>query len=184
MKYWPVPDSYSKNIPTIGTSGSFWQNRGDRYHCGVDIYAPVGSDVISVEDGIAIEIGSFTSPDKTPYWNSTYYIVIKNNTGLICKYAELSDVTVKVNDLIEAGQIIGHVGLVLNKDKITKNSPSYIQKIDKNGNYSMLHFELYKSLPILAAKYLGGNWFGDTKPENLLDPTDYLRSTYRKVEGP
>ncbi len=27
-------------VPQIGEAGSFWENRGDRYHCGVDLYAP------------------------------------------------------------------------------------------------------------------------------------------------
>lgn len=57
MRYWPVPDSYSKNIPLHGSSGSFWENRGDRYHCGVDIYAPPGSKVIAIECGEVIDLG-------------------------------------------------------------------------------------------------------------------------------
>lgn len=40
----------------------------------------------------------------------------------------------------------------------------------------MLHFELYKSPPAETNDYLGGNWFGEMKPQDLLDPTDYLRS--------
>ena len=184
MKYWPAPDSYSKEIPTVGSLGSFWENRIDRYHCGVDIYAPEGSEVLSVEDGEIIDLGIFTSPDELSYWNKTFYILIQNNTGFICKYAELGDVTVKTGEVISAGQVIGYVGLVLNMDNITRSSPSYIQEIKKNKNISMLHFELYKTPPSKTAEYLGGNWFGDTKPESLLDPTDYLRSTYKKRKRP
>jgi hypothetical protein len=35
----------------------------------------------------------------------------------------------------------------------------------------MLHFELWKNEPITTHKnYLGGNWFAEEKPENLIDP--------------
>jgi len=176
MKYWPVPNSNSKVIPRADSPGSFWEKRGNRRHCGIDIYAPKGSDVLSIEDGRVIDIGIFTSSDKIPYWNTTFYVLIKNKTNIVCKYAELGDVTVSVDELVEAGQLIGYVGLVLNIDKITENSPAYIQKIKKNGNESMLHFELYGSSPNQNKRYLGGNWFGDTKFEDLLDPTDYLQS--------
>jgi murein DD-endopeptidase MepM/ murein hydrolase activator NlpD len=176
MKYWPVPNSHSKSIPTAGFPGSFWEDRGDRHHCGIDIYAPNNSDVISIEEGKVVDIGIFTSPDKLPYWNTTRYIIIKNKTGFVCKYAELDDVVVSVDESVKAGQLIGHVGLVLNLDKITRNSSPYIQKLKKNANQSMLHFELYQSLPTDTADYIGGNWFGDSKPKNLLDPTDYLKS--------
>ena len=174
MKYWPVPNSYSKNIPTAASPGSFWENRGDRHHCGVDIYASEGSDVLSVEDGIVLEVDVFTSPEKIPYWNTTYYVLIKNKSGLICKYAELGDVKVKEDESVKAGHLIGHVGLVLNSKKINKTSPLYIQKINKNQKHSMLHFELYNNKPKSSKKYLGGNCFEDKKPDNLLDPTNYL----------
>jgi murein DD-endopeptidase MepM/ murein hydrolase activator NlpD len=176
MKYWPVPDSYSKNIPKSGSNGSFWRNRGDRYHCGIDIYAPPGSEVLSIEDGKVVDLGIFTSPDRKSYWNNTYYVVIENKSGTFSKYAELSDVKVKIGETIRAGQLLGRVGTVLNIAAINKTSPVYIQRLKKNRRHSMLHFELYTSLPKQGKEYLGGNWFRDKEPENLLDPTEYLRS--------
>ena len=86
MKYWPVPESYSKIIPTSYSQGSFWEDRGDRRHCGIDIYAPKGSIVLSVEEGKVLETGLFTSPKILYYWNKTYYVLMKNKSGLICKY--------------------------------------------------------------------------------------------------
>lgn len=177
MGYWPVPESYSKTIPSTGAPGSFWENRGDRQHCGVDIYAPPGCDVLSIEEGEVIDAGVFTSPDKVPYWNTTYYILIKNKAGFVCRYAELADVAVAVGEAVKAGQLIAHVGLVLDSEKIVEDSPPYIQDLKEKGNLSMLHFELYRSTPNKIGDYLGGSCFGDSKPENLRDPTDYLRST-------
>jgi len=179
MKYWPVPNSYSKNIPADGSPGSFWEDRGDRRHCGIDIYTPEGSDVIAVENGKVIEIGLFTSSLWIPYWNTTYYILIKNTTGYICKYAELRDVNVHVDEKVNSGQLIGHVGQVLNSQSITEESPSYIKKLLKNGKLSMLHLELLKAPPIDPKEYLGGNWYGSKKPRYLVNPMSYLSSIMR-----
>ena len=174
MKYWPVPKSYSKTIPLDGSPGSFWEDRSDRNHCGIDIYAPMNSDVQSIESGKIIDIGSFTSSDILPYWNDTYYVLILNKTGFICKYAELGQVAVSIGDIVNAGQLTGHIGQTLNADKITKKAPLYIQRLKECGNLSMLHFELFKSPPTQSKYYLGGNWFGNNKPKNLLNPTNYL----------
>jgi murein DD-endopeptidase MepM/ murein hydrolase activator NlpD len=57
MKSWPVKDSYSKEIPKQGSAGSFWEDRKDRHHCGIDIYAPKGSEVVSIEEGVVIGTG-------------------------------------------------------------------------------------------------------------------------------
>lgn len=176
MRYWPVPNTYSKDIPKAKSQGSFWENRGDRRHCGIDIYAPDGSEVLSIEDGRVIDIGVATSPDKVPYWNTTYYILIKNRSGHICKYSELKDVVVNVNDDVKAGELIGHVGTVIDTSKVDESSPDYIQKIVKEKRQSMLHFELYRQSIEESEEYVGGNWFGDSKPTNLLDPTEYLKS--------
>jgi len=175
IKYWPAPNSYSRNIPINGP-GSFAEDRGDRHHCGVDIYAPSGSDIVSIEKGIAIDIGIMTDPKIHSYWNTTYFVAIKNEErGIICKYCEMLDVVIRVGDKVEAGQLVGHVGTVLNFDNIDEYSPSYIQKVKENGNSSMLHFELYKD-GIEVDGYSGGNWFDKEKPENLLDPSELLRS--------
>lgn len=176
MMIWPVKNSYSKQLPQKGQPGSFWEDRGDRFHCGIDIYAPIGSDVISIEDGNVVSVGTATSPQQISYWNKTHYVVIRNDSGLFCKYAELDDLMVKDGESVEPGQLIGHVGLVLNSSRIDKFSPVYIQKL-RDKNPSMLHFELYSREPIQSHKnYCGGNWFGPSKPSNLLDPTDYLET--------
>lgn len=162
------------HVPQKGEPGSFWENRGDRYHCGVDLYAPENTEVVSIEGGIVADTGLMTSPEILPYWNPTYYVIIKQSSGLFCKYGELADFTVRKGDKIEAGNLIGHVGMVLNSKKINGSCPLYIQNL-KNKNPSMLHFEVWRSEPITVHKnYLGGNWFAEEMPENLIDPTGYL----------
>lgn len=176
MKRWPAPNSFSKTLPAAGAPGSFWEDRGDRQHCGIDIYAPAASEALAIEDGEVMEVGTFTTPEKVPYWNDTRYVLVENKTGPVCKYAELGEVVVAAGEFVEAGQLIGHVGIVLDTTKITHDSPPYIQKLKKSENLSMLHFELYSLPPGDTEDYLGGNWFGGSRPKNLLDPGGYLRS--------
>lgn len=175
MKYWPVPDSYTKNIPADGSSGSFWEDRGDRFHCGIDIYAPEGSKVLSIDNGKVIKTGIFTSPKQIPYWNQTKFIIIKTQKNIFFKYAELKDIAVKEKEIVKIGQIIGHVGTVLNLDKINDRSPKYIQDIKNSRKSAMLHLEVYTSKPENSKKYLGGNWFEKNKPKNLINPKIFIR---------
>jgi murein DD-endopeptidase MepM/ murein hydrolase activator NlpD len=174
MSLWPVPQSYSKTIPKSGSPGSFWEHRGDRFHAGVDLYAPEGSNVLSIDEGRVIDCGLFTSPYDKSYWNETFFVLIMNKDGKYYKYAELGSIQVQINQEVEASQIIGTVGMVLNIDKITGDSPGYIQKIKHTGHVSMLHFEMYTSKPTKNKQYFGGNWFLSSKPDYLEDPTNYL----------
>lgn len=75
----------SGKIPKKGYPGSFWEERGDRHHCGVDLYAPGNTEVVSIEDGIGAETGMMTSPEILPYWNPTYYVLVEGISGLFCK---------------------------------------------------------------------------------------------------
>lgn len=177
MKFWPVPESYSRKLPEKGAPGSFWENREDRRHCGVDIYAPKGSKVCAVEAGEVIEIGEFTSPQLIPYWNVTYYVLLQLQNGWVSKYAELEEVLAKAGERVKAGQVIALVGSVLDLDRITEGSPAYIQRLRENGNQSMLHFELYKNRPTPSEDYLGGNCFRESKLDGLLDAASYLRDS-------
>jgi murein DD-endopeptidase MepM/ murein hydrolase activator NlpD len=158
-----------------GTEGAFWEDRGDRHHCGVDIYAPEGSNVLAMDDGRVLEVGVFTAPQKVPYWHVTHYVFIDHGDALIARYAELRDVTVESGQTVKAGQVVGHVGSVINVEKIKASSPGYIQRLKRNGRASMLHLELYRTLPGTLKAYLGGNTFGGVKPGGLLDPTDVLK---------
>jgi len=180
MKRWPVPDSDNKEVPRHGESGSFWEDRGDRHHCGIDIYAPKGSHIYAAGEGKVIETGIFTKPETVPYWNITYYILIKDSdTGHYSRWAELDSAAVSAGDTVTSGQLIGYVGGVLNPDKIGSEAPPYIQRLKHHGRLSMLHFELYgeHAMPDEIRLCLGGNAPKGTKPANLLDPTDYFQDT-------
>ncbi|MFO8235184.1 MAG: M23 family metallopeptidase [Bacteroidales bacterium] len=175
MKFWPVPNSYSKEVPISG-AGSFAESRGSRHHYAVDIYAPVSSKVLATENGKVIAEGVFTTPAVKSYWNMTYFVAIKHDSGYIAKYCELGDLLVNKGDQVKGGEVIGHIGKVLNFKEINSQSPLYIQKIKEAEVEGMLHFELYKEEPVIFRDYNGGNWHNHQKPDNILDPTTYLSS--------
>lgn len=175
MRRWPVPESDPSEFNGKRTSGFFWEDRGDRFHCGIDIYAPEGSGVLAIEGGRVLDVGVFTSNGKVPYWNKTWYVLIQNQSGTIGKYAELREATVKVHDRVLAGDLIGLVGSVLNPDRVSAEAPAYIRDLVRASRNSMLHFELYRDHPGTPPSYSGGNVFTNEMPTNLLDPTDYLK---------
>ena len=158
---WPLPEGRSQPVPSRGSPGSFWEDRKDRRHCGVDLYATPGSKVVSIEDGIVLEVGILTSPGIIPRWNETSYVLVENDSGSFAKFAELDEVEVRAGDRLSSGQMVGRVGSVLNPEKIGDDAPAYIKSLRELGNSSMLHFELYGSRPEVSERYLGGNWFGE-----------------------
>ena len=176
IKFWPVPESRIRHVPSRGALGSFWTWRGDRHHCGVDLLAPVGSPVVAIEAGRVIQTGSFTSGRRNPYWNRTFFVLVRHNNGVVAKYAELGKVFVRTGQNIVAGQRIGSVGEVLNARKVSPTSPPYIRRMIRKGCVSMLHLELYDRPVNFGKHYSGGNWFAGRKPKLLRNPTRYLRS--------
>jgi len=173
---WPLKlESNKRFLPKKGP-GSFWENRKDRYHCGIDLYATEGTTVCSIADGIVIDAGVFTDASRCRYWNKTFYVLIAHDNNYLIKYAEMGSICVDVGDEVKNGMEIGKVGLVLNTQKINVKDPIYIQALALD-NPSMLHVELYKKNALIEHdQYLGGNWFGSIKPNQLLNPYPLLRS--------
>ncbi len=180
-KHWPVPDSYDDKFPEPGNLGSFWEHRGESFHCGVDIYAPNGAKVIAIENGIVIDKGIFTSQSNGFYYNQTYYAIIKTHKNIMYKYAALSEVIINIGDYVEGGQTIGLIGTALNKERISSRTPYFIKELVENDKISMLHLELYKA-PVTEIKpYSGGNYFGTYKPYSLINPYDYLYNLRKQI---
>ena len=167
----PVVDNA---LPHTEQSGRFWENRKDRFHCGVDIYARLQSTVYAIEAGQIVSVHTFTSPRIISYWNTTLALVLEGINGYLFKYAELDSVTVEIGARVSAGDVIGRVGQVLNEQMIDDFSPGYIRRLKQNGYTSMLHFEVYKQRPFILDAYCGGNLFSENQPENLCDPAIFM----------
>ncbi|HMA82681.1 MAG TPA: M23 family metallopeptidase [Candidatus Thermoplasmatota archaeon] len=172
LKQYPLPKKYRfRNDQSLG---QFLENRGDRIHCGIDIYAPEKTPVFAVDDGVIKSTSEFSSPYQISYWNTTYEIILEAKSSYFFRFAELSEVFVKKDDKVSAGDQIGLVGQVLNPKKINEHHPGYIQKLADKNKLSMLHFEIYNRYPEKSKYYLGGNWFAKKKPPGLCNPTEFL----------
>lgn len=163
--YYP-PLNPMPNVPVGKHYGSFGVARKFAHHCGVDLYAQLGSSVFAVESGTVVDICQFTGEAvKSPWWEDTWQISIEGATGVLV-YGEINmqllpfmgNSIIRVGDSVTHGQLLGNVKRVLKKDK---GKPT-----------SMLHFMLlqhgFKDNDIPTWE------LGKPKPEGLLDPTAIL----------
>jgi murein DD-endopeptidase MepM/ murein hydrolase activator NlpD len=134
--------------------GGFSTLRKFDHHTGVDLYCNNGDSVFSIEKGIVVDICKFTGFDESPWWEDTWAVIIKGNSGYIL-YGEVNPL-VKIGEIIKEGQLIANVKKVLKKDK------------GKNPT-SMLHMELYD-------EWIEPVWWkiGEEKPNNLKNITQIL----------
>ncbi len=72
------------------------------YHTGVDLAAPMGTDVYAARDGVVTDTGTDAVLGQ--------YIVITHEDGWSTVYGHLSARRVRLNDKVESGMIIGNVG--------------------------------------------------------------------------
>ena len=80
----------------------FFNEQARRPHSGLDIAAPEGTAIKSVEAGTVIETGDFFFSGNMVY--------IDHGQGVISMYAHMSRIDVKTGDIVKKGQIIGAVG--------------------------------------------------------------------------
>jgi len=78
---------------------------GMTFHQGIDLKANTGDIIVAAEDGIIAHVDNLG--------NSSYgkYIVIEHNKKYCSLYAHLSEIIIKPNDIIMAGETIGMAGM-------------------------------------------------------------------------
>ncbi len=104
----PFDNNQSFLCPTSGMISSFFGIRADpvfegtEKHCGIDIAGKMWSPVIGTENGKITIAG----------WNNKYgnMVMITHKTGIQTIYAHMQKIVVKVDDQINAGQLIGYLG--------------------------------------------------------------------------
>jgi len=74
----------------------------ERFHSGIDIAAPLGSEVRAVREGLVKLMGDSPALGR--------YILIEHEEGFFTLYAGLSNVAVGEGQSVQAGQAIGEVG--------------------------------------------------------------------------
>ena len=103
-----------------------YSNGGYRNHQGFDYYAPEGTEVLSVQDGIVVSIVE----GHKDYGNSvTIEHLDSQNNKIYSFYAHLSEIIVEIDDVVSEGQVIAKSG-------VTGNASNLI------GLDQHLHFEL------------------------------------------
>ena len=71
-------------------------------HTGIDIPAPTGSPVVSVDNGTVISSGV-----QGGYGNT---VMIRHDNGLVSLYAHNSQLVVSAGQRVEKGQVIAKIG--------------------------------------------------------------------------
>ncbi len=83
-----------------------WVSEGEEnaqvFHEGIDIGVPSGTDVKAAAGGTVEKISESAGLGK--------YILVKNNTGELVRYANLSEISVSAGQVVNAGDIIAKTG--------------------------------------------------------------------------
>lgn len=145
-------------LPLAPHPGAFGVVRKHHTHEGVDLYAPAGTPVSTVEAGVVVRIEAFTGEHAgTPWWHDTWAVFVEGATGVVV-YGEIQPGEgLAVGARLTAGAVLGHVVPVL---KTPKGRPA-----------AMLHLELHAPGTRSAPAWEQGL----EKPVSLRDPTPHLR---------
>lgn len=79
-----------------------------KFHNGVDIGAPIGTEIWSAESGTVIAVGDQDRYCRRGAYGK--YIVVAHGNNLTTLYAHLSRQAVQRGEKVERGQLIGYVG--------------------------------------------------------------------------
>lgn len=142
-------------LPTGEHPGAFGVVRKHHVHEGIDLYAPEGTEVRAVEDGVVVAVKPFTGPAAgLPWWEDTDVVLVEGASGVVA-YGEITSAAV-TGQVLPAGALVGRIKRVLRRDK---GRPT-----------CMLHLELHA--PGTRAT---PEWYADRgRPATLLDPTPLL----------
>lgn len=155
---WPL--GVSKPTRPIPSDALFGARRKFDIHTGIDLYAPIGDNVLAMESGEVVNIIDFTGPAAgCGWWLPTKAVMVEGNSGVIL-YGEMSPGPyTRVGRLVSAGEYLGRV------ERVLKN--------DKGRPTSMLHVEYYEK----GTKECTHPWkLNCERPPHLMNPWPLLAS--------
>ena len=89
--------------PVAAPVGDTFGPRGNRFHAGLDLLAPLGADVAAAAAGRVTYAGWLAGG-----WGKL--VVVSHGDGVRTMYAHLSSVTVRVGEEVTGGTVLGAVG--------------------------------------------------------------------------
>lgn len=100
---WPCPSS-RRITSDYGLRGDpFGDSSSSEFHKGIDIGAPVGTPIVATASGVVVRAVHGTSAGN--------FVVINHGDNLVSVYMHMAYYIVSGEDYVEAGQVIGYVGL-------------------------------------------------------------------------
>lgn len=174
-------DHQNFSMPSSGKLISDYGLRGESMHTGVDLKQKLNDPIYSAFDGVVRM--------ATTYYGYGKIVVIRHDNGLETVYAHLNNITVKPNQRVKAGQVIGNAGRT---GKATTEhlhfevrflyapyNPNLFFDFDKGG----LRRELYVFEPLSPQESLPADISAPTEPSTLQEsPVQKPRPT--PVEPP
>jgi len=154
---WPLVNAYTPRVPETG-GRAFKASRpfsdvcnSDREHGGIDLSGNEGDRLVAMEDGVIVATQGWDGPMAKA-------ILLQTDRGPVLLYGAVAPNSwkkfdVQVGTRVTQGQTIATLGVY-------------------PGGSTMLHFELYKKGTTKNSVWCEGK----PQPENLLDPTEYLKS--------
>jgi murein DD-endopeptidase MepM/ murein hydrolase activator NlpD len=146
----PPEKSYKSGMRSFGSRRS----KGKRLHAGGDLYAPKGTKIRAMRDGIVMR--------PVEYFYMGTSVLLIDHGDFVARYGEISHAAKDIKNGVQVrkGEVIAYVG----------------ELKFKSGTMSMLHLELYRgneSGPLTTA----GNKY--RRRGDLLDPTPILDAATR-----
>ncbi|MER7188979.1 M23 family metallopeptidase [Streptomyces flaveolus] len=101
--------SWVDPVKKYALSAKFAQNGGmwAHKHSGQDFAVPIGTNVMAAHGGTVVKAGGNGAGDGPAYGNA---IVIKHGNGTYSQYAHLSQIDVKIGQVVKTGQHIAKSG--------------------------------------------------------------------------
>lgn len=163
------PQDLTNLVSLTSEYGVFAHKRSYYFHQGVDLYVQGPAPVLAAEDGTVVAVVDFTGPPDHPHWLYTQAVLVHGRSGVICYGEVMPKKWLKVGYSLEEGEKFANVVPVI---------PRGMERPDIFGHSRhMLHFELYTPGTLEPVSW----HHEDSRPANLLDPTEPLTAAWQKM---
>lgn len=103
------PSQQGYQMPLASPKVTSWYGQRDiDFHKGIDFGAPEGTPIVSAYEG-TVELAQF-GESGSGFGGYGNVVVVNHNNGYWTLYGHMSQITTKVGDRVQRGQVIGKVG--------------------------------------------------------------------------